>query len=72
MSFEHEQRVRIRWSPRGQRSWCPGALRPVEEPEPAVAGGWTQFFKRSVVDRLRRGRAIDEPETASKLESTPE
>jgi len=34
--------------------------------------GTARFVERSVVDRLRRGRAIDEPETASKLESTPE
>ena len=57
MSFE--QRVRVSWSPRGERSWCPGALKPTASEDTGVTGGWTQFFKRSVVDRLRRAKMAE-------------
>lgn len=54
--MSRDVRIRVPWSPRGARRWCPGATRPG-----AVAGreqtGWTTFFRlQGVVGFLRENR----------------
>ena len=49
MSKAH--RIRLTWSPKAQRPWCPGATRPA--PAAAVPVGWTSFLRmQDVVQKL--------------------
>ena len=53
--MEDSPRVRLSWSTRDERSWCPGSVPPrPEEDLSQSAQGWTSFFKRSMVAKLRR------------------
>ncbi len=57
--MQDPSRIRISWSPRSERPWCPGATRPSVRDTEAGQTGWTAFLKKSVTQRFkRRGEEI--------------
>jgi hypothetical protein len=53
-----ERRIRLTWSPKHGRPWCPGSTRPVRQPRP-IATGWTGFFKVQGLLELIRQQAAE-------------
>jgi hypothetical protein len=66
-----ERRIRLTWSSKHGRPWCPGTTRPTREPR-LVPSGWTGFLKvQGLVDLIRQ-RAGWEARAASRvLDSVP-
>ena len=67
-----KRRIRLSWSPKHERPWCPGTTRPTLAP-PSVATGWTSFLKvQSLVGLVRQRKtepALDAPDEL--LDSLP-
>jgi len=59
-SLVMERRIRLNWSPKRKRPWCPG-LRRVSEPAPAVPSGRTGIFRMNALMDLLRTRPESAP-----------
>jgi len=57
-----ERRIRLNWSPKRKRPWCPGLCR-ASEPAPAVPSTLTGIFRMNALKDLLRTRS-EEPTLA--------
>ena len=66
-----ERRIRLVWSPKAARPWCPGASLPAEEPS-APLGQRTGFLRvQGLMERIRRRRQSDRERPRASVEPPP-
>jgi hypothetical protein len=68
-----DERLRVRWTPRARRSWCPGAARARADSTESAPSGWTSYLHwQSVLgvvrERLRREHTASDAVSARATE----